>query len=113
MTIDHTPALIHGGPFANIAHGCNSIAATRLAMKMADYVVTEAGFGADLGAEKFIDIKCRTSGLRPDVVVLVATIRALKHHGGVQKAELNLENIPALKAGMENLLAHIRNVKTV
>ena len=113
QTIDHTPALIHGGPFANIAHGCNSIAATRLAMKMADYVVTEAGFGADLGAEKFIDIKCRTSGLRPDVVVLVATIRALKHHGGVQKAELNLENIPALKAGMENLLAHIRNVKTV
>ncbi len=113
QTIDHTPALIHGGPFANIAHGCNSIAATRLATKMADYVVTEAGFGADLGAEKFIDIKCRTSGLRPDVVVLVATIRALKHHGGVQKAELNLENIPALKAGMENLLAHIRNVKTV
>jgi len=113
QTIDHTPALIHGGPFANIAHGCNSIAATRLAMKIADYVVTEAGFGADLGAEKFIDIKCRTSGLRPDVVVLVATIRALKHHGGVQKAELNLENIPALKAGMENLLAHIRNVKTV
>ncbi len=113
QTIDHTPALIHGGPFANIAHGCNSIAATRLAMKMADYVVTEAGFGADLGAEKFIDIKCRTSGLRPDVVVLVATIRALKHHGGVQKADLNLENIPALKAGMENLLAHIRNVKTV
>ena len=113
QTIDHTPALIHGGPFANIAHGCNSIAATRLAMKMADYVVTEAGFGADLGAEKFIDIKCRASGLRPDVVVLVATIRALKHHGGVQKADLNRKNIPALKAGMENLLAHIRNVKTV
>ncbi|MGI6725166.1 MAG: formate--tetrahydrofolate ligase [Christensenellales bacterium] len=113
QTIDHTPALIHGGPFANIAHGCNSIAATRLAMKMADYVVTEAGFGADLGAEKFIDIKCRASGLRPDVVVLVATIRALKHHGGVPKAELNQENIPALKAGMENLIAHIRNVKTI
>ena len=113
QTIDHTPALIHGGPFANIAHGCNSIAATSLAMKMADYVVTEAGFGADLGAEKFIDIKCRASGLRPDVVVLVATIRALKHHGGVPKAELNQENIPALKAGMENLIAHIRNVKTI
>lgn len=113
QTIDHTPALIHGGPFANIAHGCNSIVATKTALQLADYVVTEAGFGADLGAEKFIDIKCRASGLRPDCVVLVATIRALKHHGGVQKADLNTENISALEAGLENLLAHIRNVRTV
>ena len=113
QTIDHTPALIHGGPFANIAHGCNSIAATKLGLKLADYVVTEAGFGADLGAEKFIDIKCRASGLRPSAVVLVATIRALKHHGGVVKADLNQENIPALKEGLANLVAHVRNVKTV
>lgn len=113
QTIDHTPALIHGGPFANIAHGCNSITATRLALQLADYVVTEAGFGADLGVEKFIDIKSRASGLKPDCVVLVATIRALKHHGGIQKAELSQENIPALKAGMENLIAHVRNVRDV
>ena len=113
QTLDHTPALIHGGPFANIAHGCNSIVATKLALQLSDYVVTEAGFGADLGAEKFIDIKCRASGLRPDCVVLVATIRALKHHGGVLKDDLKDENIPALKAGLENLLAHIRNVRTV
>ena len=113
QTLDHTPALIHGGPFANIAHGCNSIVATQLALQLSDYVVTEAGFGADLGAEKFIDIKCRASGLRPDCVVLVATIRALKHHGGVLKDDLNTENIPALKVGLENLLAHIRNVRTV
>ena len=113
QTLDGTPALIHGGPFANIAHGCNSVTATRLALKLSDYVVTEAGFGADLGAEKFIDIKCRITGLRPDAVVLVATIRALKHHGGVLKDDLNKENIPALENGMSNLLAHVRNVKTV
>lgn len=113
QTLDQTPALIHGGPFANIAHGCNSISATSLALQLADYVVTEAGFGADLGAEKFIDIKCRASGLKPEAVVLVATIRALKHHGGVQKADLNAENIPALKEGLTNLIAHVRNVKQV
>lgn len=113
QTIDHTPCLIHGGPFANIAHGCNSVIATKLAMKLADYVVTEAGFGADLGAEKFLDIKCRQSGLWPDCVVLVATIRALKHHGGVAKADLGKENVDALKAGMSNLIQHIRNVKNV
>lgn len=113
QTLDHTPALIHGGPFANIAHGCNSVSATRLALKLSDYVVTEAGFGADLGAEKFIDIKCRKTGLKPDVVVLVATIRALKHHGGVLKADLNTENIPALQKGLSNLLAHVRNVRDV
>lgn len=113
QTLDHTPALIHGGPFANIAHGCNSITATSLALQLADYVVTEAGFGADLGAEKFIDIKCRASGLRPDVVVLVATIRALKHHGGVQKGDYGIENVDALNRGMVNLIAHVRNVKTV
>ncbi|NLG57666.1 MAG: formate--tetrahydrofolate ligase [Clostridiales bacterium] len=113
QTIDGTPALIHGGPFANIAHGCNSVTATKLALRLSDYVVTEAGFGADLGAEKFIDIKCRASGLRPDCVVLVATIRALKHHGGVQKAELNQENVAALEDGIENLLQHVRNVREV
>lgn len=113
QTIDHTPALIHGGPFANIAHGCNSITATRLALQLADYVVTEAGFGADLGVEKFIDIKSRASGLKPDCVVLVATIRALKHHGGIQKADLSHENIHALKEGMENLIAHVSNVRDV
>ncbi len=113
QTLDQTPALIHGGPFANIAHGCNSISATSLALQLADYVVTEAGFGADLGAEKFIDSKCRASGLKPEAVVLVATIRALKHHGGVQKADLNAENIPALKEGLTNLIAHVRNVKQV
>lgn len=113
QTIDHTPCLIHGGPFANIAHGCNSVVATTLAMKLADYVITEAGFGADLGAEKFLDIKCRESGLWPDCVVLVATIRALKHHGGVPKAELSQENLPALEKGMRNLLQHVNNVRTV
>ena len=113
QTLDQTPALIHGGPFANIAHGCNSISATSLALQLADYVVTEAGFGADQGAEKFIDIKCRASGRKPEAVVLVATIRALKHHGGVQKADLNAENIPALKEGLTNLIAHVRNVKQV
>ena len=113
QTIDHTPCLMHGGPFANIAHGCNSVIATTLAMKMADYVVTEAGFGADLGAEKFIDIKCRATGLWPDCVVLVATIRALKHHGGVLKDDLNKENVDALAIGMDNLKRHIRNVREV
>ncbi|MEA5015835.1 MAG: formate--tetrahydrofolate ligase [Candidatus Limiplasma sp.] len=113
QTIDGTPCLMHGGPFANIAHGCNSVAATKLAMRMADYVVTEAGFGADLGAEKFLDIKCRMNGLWPSVVVLVATVRALKHHGGVEKAELSKEDLSALEKGMENLLAHIGNVREV
>ena len=113
QTIDGTPCLIHGGPFANIAHGCNSVIATKTAMKMADYVVTEAGFGADLGAEKFLDIKCRLSGLWPDAIVLVATIRALKHHGGVEKAQLNAENLEALEKGMENLYAHIGNIQNV
>ena len=113
QTIDGTPCLMHGGPFANIAHGCNSVAATKLAMRMADYVVTEAGFGADLGAETFLDIKCRMNGLWPSVVVLVATVRALKHHGGVEKAELSKEDLFALEKGMENLLAHIGNVREV
>lgn len=113
QTLEHTPAFIHGGPFANIAHGCNSIMATRIALKLGDYVVTEAGFGADLGAEKFLDIKCRISGLRPDAVVIVATARALKHHGGVLKTELNSENIPALEKGIENLLKHVENITEV
>ncbi|MDO4484115.1 MAG: formate--tetrahydrofolate ligase [Clostridia bacterium] len=113
QTIEGTPCLMHGGPFANIAHGCNSVIATTTAMKLADYVVTEAGFGADLGAEKFLDIKCRMNGLWPDAVVLVATIRALKHHGGVQKADLNTENVPALEKGMTNLLAHIDHIRNV
>lgn len=112
QTLEHTPAFIHGGPFANIAHGCNSIIATQTAMKLADYVVTEAGFGADLGAEKFIDIKCRKSGLRPDAVVIVATVKALKMHGGVPKTELAAKNLEALSKGMENLLKHIENVTT-
>lgn len=111
QTIDHTPCLIHGGPFANIAHGCNSVTATSLAMKLSDYVVTEAGFGADLGAEKFIDIKCRAAGIQPDCVVLVATIRALKHHGGLQRASLSMENLPALEKGMDNLRQHARNIR--
>ena len=111
QTLEHTPALIHGGPFANIAHGCNSVIATKAAMKMADYVITEAGFGADLGAEKFLDIKCRIAGLKPDAVVLVATIRALKYNGGVPKAELNTENMEALKAGIVNLEKHIENLQ--
>ncbi|MBQ8604104.1 MAG: formate--tetrahydrofolate ligase [Oscillospiraceae bacterium] len=111
QTLENTPCLIHGGPFANIAHGCNSAVATKLAMKLGDYVVTEAGFGADLGAEKFLDIKCRMNGLSPNAVVIVATIRALKHHGGVAKAELNNENVEALKKGLPNLGRHIHNIK--
>ncbi|HEU4707920.1 MAG TPA: formate--tetrahydrofolate ligase [Methylophilaceae bacterium] len=110
QTLENTPAFIHGGPFANIAHGCNSVIATRLALKLADYVVTEAGFGADLGAEKFIDIKCRKSGLRPSACVLVATIRALKYHGGVELDALSQENLPALEAGMINLEKHVDNI---
>ncbi len=113
QTIDGTPCLMHGGPFANIAHGCNSVIATTTAMKLADYVVTEAGFGADLGAEKFLDIKCRMSGLWPDAVVIVATVRALKSHGGVLKADLGTENVAAVEKGMENLLAHIDHVRNV
>ena len=111
QTLEHTPALIHGGPFANIAHGCNSIIATKAGMKMADYCITEAGFGADLGAEKFFDIKCRIAGLKPDAVVLVATIRALKYNGGVAKADLNQENLDALEKGIVNLEKHIENVQ--
>lgn len=111
QTLEHTPALIHGGPFANIAHGCNSVRATRAALKMADYVVTEAGFGADLGAEKFFDIKCRMADLKPDAVVLVATIRALKYNGGVSKAELSVENMEALQKGIVNLEKHIENLQ--
>ena len=110
QTLEHTPALVHGGPFANIAHGCNSIRATKAAMKMADYVITEAGFGADLGAEKFFDIKCRMAGLRTDAVVLVATVRALKYNGGVAKADLSNENLDALQAGIVNLEKHIENL---
>ncbi|HEM3683013.1 TPA: formate--tetrahydrofolate ligase [Streptococcus suis] len=113
QTLEHSPALIHGGPFANIAHGCNSVLATKLALKYADYVVTEAGFGADLGAEKFIDIKCRLSGLRPSAVVLVATIRALKMHGGVAKSELAQENVEAVLAGLPNLEKHLENIQEV
>lgn len=111
QTLEHTPALVHGGPFANIAHGCNSVRATKLALKMADIVVTEAGFGADLGAEKFFDIKCRKAGLKPDAVVLVATVRALKYNGGVPKAELNKENLEALEKGIVNLEKHIENLQ--
>lgn len=110
QTLEHTPAIVHGGPFANIAHGCNSIRATKTALKMADYVITEAGFGADLGAEKFFDIKCRIGGLKPDAVVLVATIRALKYNGGVAKADLSRENLEALKKGIVNLEKHIENL---
>jgi formate--tetrahydrofolate ligase len=113
QTLEHTPAFVHGGPFANIAHGCNSVMATKTALKLGDYVVTEAGFGADLGAEKFLDIKCRQSGLRPDAVVVVATARALKLHGGVPKSDLNEENIPALEKGIENLIKHVENMKEV
>ena len=111
QTLEHTPCLIHGGPFANIAHGCNSIIATKTALKMADYTITEAGFGADLGAEKFLDIKCRKAGLKPDVAVLVATIRALKYNGGIPKDQLSTPNIDALKKGSVNLLKHIENLK--
>jgi formate--tetrahydrofolate ligase len=113
QTLEHTPAFIHGGPFANIAHGCNSVMATKIALKLGEYTVTEAGFGADLGAEKFIDIKCRLSGLRPDAVVIVATARALKLHGGVEKSALNTENIEALEKGIENLLKHVENITGV
>ena len=110
QTLEHTPALVHGGPFANIAHGCNSIRATKTALKMADYVITEAGFGADLGAEKFFDIKCRMAGLKPDAAVLVATVRALKYNGGAAKSDLSEENMPALQAGIVNLEKHIENL---
>ena len=113
QTLEGTPAFIHGGPFANIAHGCNSITATRMALKLGDYAVTEAGFAADLGAEKFLDIKCRMAGLRPSAVVIVATARALKYHGGVPKAELNHENLEALEKGLPNLLQHVSNIKDV
>ena len=113
QTLEHNPALIHGGPFANIAHGCNSITATKLALKLGDYVVTEAGFGADLGAEKFLDIKCREAGLRPDAVVIVATVKALKMHGGVPKTELGAKNLEALEKGIPNLLKHIENITQV
>lgn len=111
QTLEHTPAIIHGGPFANIAHGCNSIIATKMAMKLADYTITEAGFGADLGAEKFMDIKCRKAGIKPDVVVIVATIKALKYHGGVEKDKIQEENIAGLQQGMNNLFRHIENLK--
>ena len=113
QTLEHTPALIHGGPFANIAHGCNSVSATDTALKLGDYVVTEAGFGADLGAEKFLDIKCRYAGFNPDAVVIVATVRALKHHGGCAKADLNKENLTALEAGLPNLVRHVENITKV
>ncbi|MGO5021919.1 formate--tetrahydrofolate ligase [Lawsonibacter sp. LCP25S3_G6] len=113
QTLEHTPAFIHGGPFANIAHGCNSIQATETALKLSDYTVTEAGFAADLGAEKFLDIKCRAGGFHPDAVVIVATVRALKYHGGVPKADLNNENLEALEKGLPNLLQHVDNVKNV
>lgn len=111
QTLENTPALMHGGPFANIAHGCNSVTATRLALKLGDYCITEAGFGADLGAEKFLDIKCRCAGLKPSCVVIVATIRALKYNGGVPKAELSKENTVALKNGIVNLETHIENMR--
>ena len=113
QTLEHTPALIHGGPFANIAHGCNSIQATETAMRLADYTVTEAGFAADLGAEKFLDIKCRAGGFHPDAVVIVATVRALKYHGGVKKDDLNNENLEALEKGLPNLMQHVDNIKNV
>lgn len=113
QTLEHTPAFVHGGPFANIAHGCNSVIATKMALNLGDYVVTEAGFAADLGAEKFLDIKCRKTGLSPDAVVIVATVRALKYHGGVSKDDLNDENVEAVKAGLPNLMRHIRNLQEV
>ena len=113
QTLEGTPALVHGGPFANIAHGCNSVTATKMGVKMADYMITEAGFGADLGAEKFLDIKCRMTGLRPSAVVIVATVRALKYNGGVPKADLNNENLAALEAGIPNLLKHVENITQV
>ena len=113
QTLEHTPAIVHGGPFANIAHGCNSIIATRMALRLGDYAITEAGFGADLGAEKFLDIKCRMAGLKPNAVVIVATVRALKYNGGVAKADLNNQNLEALEKGLPNLLKHIDNIKNV
>ncbi|MBQ1257450.1 MAG: formate--tetrahydrofolate ligase, partial [Clostridia bacterium] len=113
QTLEHTPALVHGGPFANIAHGCNSVLATRMAMRLGDYAVTEAGFGADLGAEKFLDIKCRLAGIKPDAVVIVATIRALKMHGGVKKDQLKSENLEALLNGISNLRRHVSNMQNV
>ena len=113
QTLEKVPAIVHGGPFANIAHGCNSVTATRMAMKLADYAITEAGFGADLGAEKFLDIKCRMAGIKPNAVVIVATVRALKYNGGVAKADLNNENLEALEAGLPNLLKHVSNIKSV
>ena len=113
QTLEGTPAFVHGGPFANIAHGCNSVIATKMAMKLSDYAITEAGFGADLGAEKFLDIKCRMAGLTPSAVVIVATVRALKMHGGVAKTELGTENLEALRAGIPNLLRHVSNIKNV
>lgn len=113
QTLEHTPAFVHGGPFANIAHGCNSVMATKMALKLGDYVVTEAGFGADLGAQKFLDIKCRLSGLKPDAVVIVATARALKLHGGVAKSDLNQENVKAIEVGIGNLLKHVENITQV
>ena len=111
QTLEHTPALVHGGPFANIAHGCNSIIATKMALKLSDYVITEAGFGADLGAEKFLDIKCRKTGLKPDAVVLVATIKAIKYHGGIEKEKIQEENIEGIEKGIDNLYRHIDNLK--
>ncbi|MDY2626672.1 MAG: formate--tetrahydrofolate ligase, partial [Coriobacteriales bacterium] len=113
QTLEHTPALVHGGPFANIAHGCNSVIATKTALKLADYVVTEAGFGADLGAEKFLDLKCRFAGIQPSAVVIVATVRALKMHGGLDKHDLNHEDLDALEKGMPNLLQHVSNMQNV
>ncbi len=113
QTLEHVPAIVHGGPFANIAHGCNSVTATRMAMKLADYAVTEAGFGADLGAEKFLDIKCRMAGLKPTAVVIVSTVRSLKYNGGVAKADLNAENLEALEKGLPNLLKHVSNIRDV
>ena len=111
QTLEHTPALVHGGPFANIAHGCNSVIATKTALKLADYTITEAGFGADLGAEKFLDIKCRKANIKPDVVVIIATIKAIKYHGGVDKEDIQKENIKGLENGIENLYRHIDNMK--
>ena len=113
QTLEHVPAIVHGGPFANIAHGCNSVTATKMALRLADYAITEAGFGADLGAEKFLDIKCRMAGLKPNAVVIVATVRALKYNGGVPKADLNQENLEALEKGLPNLLKHVNNIKNV
>mgnify|MGYP001104194710 FL=1 len=112
QTLEHTPAIVHGGPFANIAHGCNSIIATKLALKLCEYVITEAGFGADLGAEKFLDIKCRKAKIKPNIVVLVATIKALKYHGGVEKEEIQFENIKGLEQGLHNLFVHVENLRT-